>query len=144
MDSLKVINIDNKQDLNGLNKKYDFVVVTVNYSPSNVIASVCDCLGHVLYQESSGSCGYKSSEKDSYVSNNHLGMKVAKFVATRNPGKDVVFRIIGNSFNKRIFLKALTDVLENKGVIKGVFENSPIPFNGCRKCKRRRKRGSHR
>ncbi len=116
------------------------IVFNIHYSPNNTIASVCDRLGHVLYRESAGTCGFHSSERDSYIASSELGNTIGKIVL-KSPfnDDDVLLRVRGNSYHKKVFIETLTSFIEFQRTLKSVVDTSPIPHNGCRVSKRRRK-----
>lgn len=107
-----------------------FVQATFN----NTIVTISDVSGNVISWSSAGAKGFKGSRKSTPFAAQVAAQEAAEKAAEHGL-RSVVVRIKGPGAGREAAVRSL----QGAGLrIESIFDDTPVPFNGCRAPKKRR------
>nr|WCH57978.1 ribosomal protein S11 [Calliblepharis sp.] len=114
--------------------KKKLIKLSIIFSTNNILYSLTDLKGNVLFWTSSGIQKVKKSKKITSTSI-FLSIQNISIFVYQHKYKYLFINIKGFSKNKKLVLKILKQIFFN---IILIHENINLPHNGCKKTKKRR------
>ncbi|WP_433927946.1 30S ribosomal protein S11 [Candidatus Carsonella ruddii] len=109
-------------------------VIYINSTFNNTISTLTDNKGNTIGWYSSGVLGFKGPKKSTSIASQSISEKIS-FLAISKNIKIVDIYIKGVGIGKETILR----IINNCGIyIRSITDITPLPYNGCRKKKRRR------
>nr|UCS40768.1 ribosomal protein S11 [Astragalus nuttallianus var. imperfectus] len=109
-------------------------VIYVQASFNNTVVTVTDVWGRVICWSSAGSCGFKGTRRGTPFAAQTAAANAIRTVADQGMQRAEVM-LKGSGVGRDAALR----VIRRSGIlVKGVWEITPIPHNGCRPPKKRR------
>jgi small subunit ribosomal protein S11 len=109
-------------------------IIAIQNTKNNTIINFTDLLGKTIFSLSAGALGFRNSRK----ATSHAATMVAQRAALKAYQlgyRKVDVKLKGLGFSKRT---ALNTIARSKLHVVSLYEQTPIPHNGCRPPKKRR------
>ncbi|XOD38941.1 MAG: 30S ribosomal protein S11 [Candidatus Carsonella ruddii] len=117
-------------------KIYDFNygIIYINSTFNNTVSTLTDLNGNTIGWFSSGVLGFKGPKKNTSLASQSISEKIS-YLALKKNIKIIDVYIKGISIGKETILR----IINNCGIyIRSITDITPLPYNGCRKKKKRR------
>jgi small subunit ribosomal protein S11 len=126
--------IKNKRNIKYSNKKYKICKIFIKKTLNNTFITLTNIKGNTLIYYSSGKLGFKGAKRSTSHASESIFQQIIKYCLSLGI-KSVLLYFNGLGYNLKTFVKPLSS---NKIKIFSIINNTPIPYNGCRKPKVRR------
>ncbi|MBY0585368.1 30S ribosomal protein S11 [Candidatus Carsonella ruddii] len=109
-------------------------IIYINSTFNNTISTLTDMKGNTIGWFSSGVLGFKGPKKSTSLASQSISEKIS-FLALNKNIKIVDIYVKGIGIGKETILR----IINNCGIyIRSITDVTPLPYNGCRKKKKRR------
>lgn len=114
--------------------KNKIIILSILFTTNNIIFTLTDLTGNVIFWTSSGAKKVKGAKKITLTSISLITKEISKYIISSNY-KYIYIKMKGFNKNKKIVIKYLKQLFSN---ILLISDNTTFPHNGCKRSNIRR------